>query len=135
MENPSVPPIRNIRWPVRTVERVLAVSEDTAIKDRERGLPVREPDIVVTLDEQVTTDRFHLFDRILAGSHVHCDIAKMDNHVVGFDRLEVPVEKCGVHVPDGGKRSVAVFDDIRVPEVVVGDNETTHHSPVTSDRL
>jgi hypothetical protein len=108
------------------VEPVAVPFEDAGVEDRERSVLPVETDVVVATDEDVAVDVPEPLDRLPPVAHVHRDVAQVDEHVVVADRLVVAVQQRGVHLPDRGERPLAVVDDVRASEVVVGDDVVSH---------
>jgi len=81
---------------------------------------------VVSADEHIAVQSLEVFDRLLPILHVHRHVSEVDQDVLGGHHLVVPVEQRRVHLADATERPVAVLDDVRVTEVVIGDDVPTH---------
>ncbi|QSG02927.1 hypothetical protein AArcS_1717 [Natranaeroarchaeum sulfidigenes] len=131
VDNPPVPIIGNILRPMCTIERVVVMIENTRIKHREWCLLWLQSHIVVTSDQQITVESLEVLDRFPSVLHIHRDIAQMDQDGLIVNCLVMTVQQCIVHGPDARERPVAVFDDVRMAEMMIRNNVSAHSTPDT----
>jgi hypothetical protein len=126
VEDPPVPVVGDVLGPVGAVKLEFTVFQRARIEDRKRRVSRIQSDVVVPPDQEVAIEALEVVDRLLAVPHIHRHVAEMHEEIVGADRLVVAIEEHAVHLAGGGKRPVTVVDDVRVAEMVIGDDKSGH---------
>jgi len=111
---------------MRAVEPVVVVFEDARFEDGKRCVVGCETHIVVPAEQQVPVQSLEGLDCLAPVLHVHRHVSKMNENSLVLHGLVVSVQQHVVHLPDAAERPVAVLDDVRVAEMVVGDDVPRH---------